>query len=245
MELSAAVRNSAIVSLNPPQMPSNPAEVEELNHRLVIGIALGVHSGRMVVSPAGHRETLQRLPILGVLLETMIPTFQPQHVYRFYFAYDFDDSTFKEAKNREAINAIFAEKVAAEDAKRWHPPNSRPGVIDGSRLVVSVHWVRCDFSGKPSWAHSDAVVAAYKEGADYVFRTNDDSTAPKTPDWVDRVVAELRGRQPVPNLGVSGPTCHEGATQYVDLSRTRSLRFVPPLPCTHSSPTIDHIQRMG
>ena len=65
----------------------------------------------------------------------------------------------------------------AEDAKRWHPPGyTRPPsvtpegkiaidnlealAVDNSALIVSVHWVHCDYASKPSWAHSDAIVAA-------------------------------------------------------------------------------------
>jgi hypothetical protein len=70
--------------------------------------------------------------------------------------------------------------------------------------------VHCDFAGKPAWAHSDAVIAAFKEGADFAYRCNDDSAFPTTPDWVDRFVSDLRARNK-PNLGVVGPKCGEGA----------------------------------
>ena len=63
-------------------------------------------------------------------------------------------------------------QTAAENALRWHPPGAAAGALDGSTVVVSLHWVHCDYSGKPGWAHSDAVIAAVKEGADYVYRSN-------------------------------------------------------------------------
>jgi len=50
-----------------------------------------------------------------------------------------------------------------QDAKRWHPPGYVPGVtVDGSTLVATLHWVHCNYAGKPSWAHSDAVSAGFK-----------------------------------------------------------------------------------
>ena len=73
--------------------------------------------------------------------------------------------------------------------------------------------MHCDYSGKPAWAQNDAAstyiffgaavsfsilltvcvaVAAYKEGSDYVFRTNDDTRFPVVRDWVDIFVQHLR-----------------------------------------------------
>ena len=94
-----------------------------------------------------------------------------------------------------------------EDARRWHPADYVAGSsIDGSTLLVSVHWVLCPYEGKPAWAQSDAVVAAFREGADYVLRTNDDTEAPARRDWADIFINDMRSRL-VPNLGVVGPTC--------------------------------------
>jgi len=53
-------------------------------------------------------------------------------------------------------------------------------------------------------------MAAFAAGADYVLRTNDDTQLPGRPDWVSVLISDLRGRQPVANLGVVGPACSEG-----------------------------------
>lgn len=93
-----------------------------------------------------------------------------------------------------------------------HPPGYVTGVTaDSSALYMTVHWVHCNFNGKPAWAHSDAVMAAYKEGADYAFRPNDDTRFPSRPDWIDVFIDDLRSRKVIPNLGVVGPDCKEGA----------------------------------
>ena len=113
---------------------------------------------------------------------------------------------------RAAIAARLSELVAEEDARRWHPPGYVAGrSLDGSTLLISLHWVHCNYAGKPAWAHGDAVVAAYREGADYAMRMNDDTAAPVAADWVDRFVADLRGRA-IANLGVVGPACAQGAS---------------------------------
>jgi len=205
---------SKISSLNPPASLSSlpPADALELSNRLVIATALGVHCGSLRVAVPGDKQALAATPIIKVMFDTFLPTAQPHHAYRFYFAFDHNDPVYEVQANRDALTAMVAELVAAEDALRWHPAGSKPGVLDGSRLSVTVHWVHCDYSGKPGWAHSDAVVAAVREGADYVYRTNDDSKFPPAGDWVDRWVGELRSRSPVKNIGVTGPTCNEGAT---------------------------------
>jgi hypothetical protein len=130
---------------------------------------------------------------------------------RFYFAFDHGDPIYESDAFRQQIKEEFAKQVAAEDAKRWHPEGYVSGTtIDGSALVASLHFVHCDYASKPSWAHSDAVMTAYKEGADYAFRTNDDTACPAEADWVDRFILDLRQRT-IPNLGLVGPGCDVGA----------------------------------
>lgn len=98
-----------------------------------------------------------------------------------------------------------------ENEKRWHPDGYVPGsTVDGSTLLVSIHWVHCNYAGKPAWAHSDAVMASFVEGADYAIRMNDDTAFPTVGDWADRMIGDLRGRE-IPNLGVVGPACSAGA----------------------------------
>lgn len=127
---------------------------------------------------------------------------------RFYFAYDHDDPILSGPSARDKIQARFAALVAYEDTRRWHPRGYVQGnSIDPSSLIASMHWVRCNYSGKPSWAHSDAVMAAYKDGADYAMRVNDDTGLPVTPDWLETFISDLRGRRPIANLGVVGPWC--------------------------------------
>ena len=94
---------------------------------------------------------------------------------------------YEQAGIRTAVDAAFTAAFAAENAKRWHPLGYVAGTtIDASTLAMSIHWVHCDFSGKPAWAHSDAIMAAYREGADYAMRTNDDTRLPFEKDWIDQ-----------------------------------------------------------
>ena len=198
-------------SMNPPlafaAVTSDPDELAELESRLVVAIGMGVHSGNANVD----RDGLASLPLFNTLLPTFFPTAQPHHIYRFYFAFDHNDPIYESETWRAAIVKAFYALLATEDATRWHPPNYVAGTtIDASRLIATLHFVHCDYSSKPSWAHSDAIMAAYKEGADYAFRSNDDTRCPEATDWVDRFVLDLRSRA-IPNLGVVGPGCDVGA----------------------------------
>lgn len=197
-------------SNNPPVLDMNNLPlVTELSHRLVIAIALGVHSGQAQIS---SEADLIKLPVISVLLSSFLPTAQPHHLYRFYFAYDHNDRIYERQDYRDKISQMYADSFKVEDGKRWHPEGySYEGPADSSRLLYSVHWVHCDFASKPSWAHTDAIMAAYKEGADYAYRTNDDTKFPELKYWADMWILNLRSRKPA-NVGVVGPACGEGAT---------------------------------
>jgi hypothetical protein len=197
-------------SLNPPvDIDSYPEEIRQhLSDRIIVAMSMGVRSSD-AINPLAP-DVLSTLPTFRSLIPSFLPSAQPHHIYRFYFAFDHNDRLLENVEWRNKIQDEIHRLVREEDSKRWHPEGYTAETVDNSRLLVSVHWVHCDYSGKPSWAHSDAVMAAYKEGADYVYRTNDDSRFPSTWDWVDIFIQDLRGRA-IPNLGVVGPSCHQGA----------------------------------
>lgn len=243
---SHLLEESTAHSMNPPPIAPDAwpgidsAAKDELRRRLVVGIAMGVHSGRADVDGGG----VGALRIINTLVTSLLPVLQTNYVYRcvgctiappplarsftplcppcvsshhrsLYFGFDHNDRVYESAEWRTRIEEEVARLVAEEDSKRWHPGDYQPypSTIDDSRLLLSVHWVHCDFAGKPAWAHSDAGMAAFKEGADFVYRCNDDTAAPVTGDWMDRFILDLRNRSPAPLLGVVGPLCDVGATR--------------------------------
>lgn len=81
--------------------PLEEAEVLELENRIVVAIALGVHSGSMGNSiSVGSKDGLSQLPIARTLLGTLLPVAQPHILYRFYFAYDHNDPVYEKEANR-------------------------------------------------------------------------------------------------------------------------------------------------
>lgn len=107
--------------------------------------------------------------------------------FRFFFAYDYTDALYSKTQVRTSINGAFSGHA-------------------------HVHWVICNYSGKPAWAQNDAANAAFKAGADYIYRTNDDTVFPVQKNWTSVFIADLRNRIPTPNMGVVGPSCPQGNT---------------------------------
>ena len=64
---------------------------------------------------------------------------------------------------------------------------------------------------KPGPAFNYMMASAYEDGADYLYRINDD-TQFVGHGWAETAIATLRSYSP-PNLGVVGPICDQGNTK--------------------------------
>jgi hypothetical protein len=104
------------------------------------------------------------------------------------------------------VHQEFDRLVQQEDAKRWHPSGYKEGSVDYSTLLITLHWVKCNDSNNPIEAHNDAIMTAYREGADYALRISDTASLPTSADWVDESIQWLRSQHPIPNLGVAAPS---------------------------------------
>ena len=114
--------------------------------------------------------------------------------YWIYIGYDVGDMFFDNNANIEAIYNWFDAQVASTAAK-----NS----INVTLVVTSYY----NELKKPGPMFNFLSAAAVADGADYVYRVNDD-TEFKTP-WAVQFVAALKQLQPS-NFGVVGPLCREG-----------------------------------
>ena len=83
--------------------------------------------------------------------------------------------------------------------------------------------VICDHTGSPAWAQNDAIMAAYLDGADYMYRINDD-TLLLTPGWTEKFIAALLSFDP-PNIGVVGPNHQGGNTKILTYDFTSRLHI--------------------
>ena len=193
-----ATMSSALALRSPPQQlnisrvhrytASDPPPPPPLHQpdAVIIAIAAGVRSA--------PKLPLAEQPLMKVFVASLAASMAAvdssrRHVFRLYLAYDEGDPLY------DANGAATRDEAARAVAEAAAPA-----------VMLTTHWVRCtDCTGKPSWAHDRAACAAFVEGADYVFRINDDTEMPSAPGWDATFVDDLAGRRPVPNLGVVGP----------------------------------------
>jgi len=133
------------------------------------------------------------------LFYTLIPTFcaaaSPGYVYRFYFAYDFNDAVFANTR----LLAAFQKTFADETRRLCDEPRN---------IKSSLDMIECNYTGKPAWAQNDAMLQAYLDHVDYYYRINDD-TEMETAGWVEAFLAVLSQYEP-PLVGVVGPSVTGG-----------------------------------
>ena len=106
-------------------------------------------------------------------------------------AVDDDDPYFGVAANRNDVQTYFQTRVAA--------PLKRLGVSVSLSLVAFQNDAH-----KPGPAFNVAAAVAYADGADFLFRLNDDTILGER--WASALVAALANNDP-PLVGVAGPAC--------------------------------------
>lgn len=139
------------------------------------------------------RLGIEQLPVLTFLAQGVLNTASPGYYYVLYIAHDYNDRIYSVPENREKLRETLG-KMAA----------SRPDID------LQITFVSCEHTGKPSWAHNDAMTAAFFDGAEYFYRINDD-TRMTTPGWTEGFINTLVKMKPT-NVGVVGPSFSEGHT---------------------------------
>ena len=106
-------------------------------------------------------------------------------------AVDDDDPYFGVTANRDDVQTYFQARIAA--------PLKRLGVSVSLSLVAFQNDAH-----KPGPAFNVAAAVAYADGADFLFRLNDDTVLGER--WASALVAALVNNDP-PLVGVAGPAC--------------------------------------
>jgi len=161
--------------------------------RAIIAIGGGITSGNM--RDVGESNIASKLPFFTMFLPTFCQTASRDFEYRVYLAYDHTDRVFGNGRLQTALRRAF------DDATR------RLCVLNGSAVDVSLHLVECSHAGKPAWAQNDAMLEAYLDHVDYLYRVNDD-TRMLTGGWTEKFISTLEAYDP-PGVGVVGPN-HSG-----------------------------------
>jgi hypothetical protein len=118
-----------------------------------------------------------------------------QYEFWLYVLFDAGDS-FYDSPARETEVLAWIDANVAAPLRESAGVTLRPALL---RFENTMH--------KPGPAFNFMMRAAYDDGADYLYRINDDTMMVGA--WARTAVATLRGFSP-PNVGVVGPTCAEG-----------------------------------
>ena len=172
-------------------LPSNERRLED--HQPVIGVCLASTSKSM---QADSGSGLTGIPLFTVLLPSLAKNMEPGFHYKIYVGVDAGDSFYDNELNEQDVMEWFADSI--------EPVAHKVGATASMKILIFENE-----NHKPGPAFNHACKTAYDEGADYMYRVNDDSEF-MTP-FAKKFVAELHNRCP-PNIGVTGPTCHEGNT---------------------------------
>jgi len=165
---------------------------DSINTEPLIAIGCGITSRKLRnVSDVNVGEKFQ-------FFHTFLPTFchtgSPRYKYMFYLAFDGNDQVFANQRLRNAFRRQF-------DAATTSGPCQARGIVANLSLV------ECSHAGKPTWAQNDAMLEAYLDHVDYLYRINDD-TRMLTGSWTEKFISTLEGYDP-PRIGVVGPK-HSG-----------------------------------
>lgn len=133
---------------------------------------------------------------MHVFFSTFLPSFcataSTKYPYNFYIAVDFNDPLLSREDQVHKFRKLF---VGVRN--------------DACKNITSMglNFVNCSHTRKPAWAQNDAMMSAYMDDNDYLYRINDDIKM-LTKGWTETFIKKLLEYDP-PNVGVVGPN-HSG-----------------------------------
>ena len=160
-----------------------------LKSSLVLGIGMSITSAKA--------ESLDQMPLFVQLLPSFCKTATIGYIYIFYLAYDFNDKFFT-----DSTKLILWKNKFMNVTKH----------ICRHLGEIEFNLLKCNYSGRPAWAQNDAMMAAYRDGLDFLYRVNDD-TIMITSNWTQILIGKLKEMVP-PLVGVVGPT-HLGGNEKI------------------------------
>eukprot|EP00941_MAST-03F_sp_MAST-3F-sp1_P003608 g3608.t1 len=162
---------------------------DDASENIVLAICIATTSRGLKV----ENNRLDSLPLFKTLLPSIATTTDQGIEYWIYIAHDEDDS-------------FFSTYISMNDIRNWFNQSMKP-ILDKRNIlmrIVLVHF-RNELK-KPGPAFNFVTRCAFEDGADYIYRINDD-TRFITGNWAKRAIEKLRSIQ---NVGVIGPLCDEG-----------------------------------
>ena len=131
----------------------------------------------------------QTLPLFSDLLPSFCRTVSKPFTYKLFVAYDYNDPILSTRYGQQSFKYLFHNIQVSTCPKN---------------MTMSLQLIRCSHTHQPARAQNDAMIAAYKDNMDYLYRVNDD-TLLATPYWTEAFIQTLLNYDP-PNVGVVGPS---------------------------------------
>jgi len=139
-------------------------------------------------------KSLSNVPVVRFLFPSLVKTVETGFIFRVYLGFDLGDLYFDNPVRIADLAKTFEEEVAK--------PTRQQGVSIELILEGFQNSLR-----KPGPMFNFLSASALQDGADYVYRVNDDTEFRTL--WASSYVLQLATFNP-PNVGVVGPTCKEG-----------------------------------
>ena len=142
-----------------------------------------------IIHEKARQTLILKLPIFEDLLPSFCRTASNSFMYKFFVGYDFNDPFLGSDHGHKDFQLAFKTLIQSTCSYDLH---------------ISLQLVKCDHTHQPARAQNDAMMAAYTDNMDYLYRVNDD-TRMITPGWTEAFIQTLQGLNP-PYIGVVGPS---------------------------------------
>ena len=137
---------------------------------------------------------ITQAPVVRFMLPSIAKTVEPGFIFRIYIGYDIGDLYFDSPVHIAGLAQIFQDEVEESCKRRY---------IRCELILQGFQNTLC----KPGPMFNFLSASAISDGADFVYRVNDDSELRTS--WASAFTLKLASFNP-PNVGVVGPTCKEG-----------------------------------
>jgi hypothetical protein len=178
-----------------------PSDVNNALRNGALGLTAGQHADHPIIAiliPTTSRgfrwKSITQVPVVRFMLPSIAKTVEPGFIFRVYIGYDLGDLYFDNPVHIAELAKIFRDNVEDSCKRRYIACQL---ILQGFQNMLR----------KPGPMFNFLSASALSDGADYVYRVNDD-TEFRTP-WASALTLRLASFNP-PNVGVVGPTCKEG-----------------------------------
>jgi len=155
-------------------------------------MALAVATTTRQVAEAQHN--LKQLSLFKDLVPSIVKTAEVGFEYRLYVAHDLNDAFYDSPSTHRLVRQHLQDYLLA--------PLGQRGIRSNATILRYNNTLR-----KPGPVFNFMMAAAAADGADFLYRLNDDTALVDA--WASQAVAALRSFDP-PFVGVVGPVCDEG-----------------------------------